>query len=58
MLLLGILILLYGFIYIIIQLQDYSLLIGSIGLFLILAAVKYLSRNIDWYGNVGEIAQE
>jgi inner membrane protein len=58
MLLLGILILLYGFIYIIIQLQDYSLLIGSIGLFLILAAVMYLSRNIDWYGNVGEIAQE
>jgi len=45
----GILIILYGFIYIIIQLQDYSLLIGSIGLFVILGVVMYLSRNIDWY---------
>jgi len=45
----GILIVLYGFIYIIIQLQDYSLLIGSIGLFVILGTVMYLSRNIDWY---------
>ena len=49
MLLLGILVILYGFIYIIIQLQDYSLLIGSVGLFIILAGVMYLSRNIDWY---------
>ncbi len=45
----GLLILLYGFIYIIIQLQDYSLLIGSIGLFVILSSIMYLSRNIDWY---------
>lgn len=47
--LLGILIMLYGFIYVIIQLQDYSLLIGSIGLFIILGVIMYLSRNIDWY---------
>ena len=45
----GILIVLYGFIYIIIQMQDYSLLIGSIGLFIILGLVMYISRNIDWY---------
>jgi inner membrane protein len=49
MLVTAMLILLYLFIFTIIQLQDYSLLIGSIGLFLVLAAIMYLSRNIDWY---------
>ena len=52
-LLAGILIMLYGFIYVIIQMQDFSLLIGSLGLFVILSSVMYLSRNIDWY-NIGE----
>ncbi len=46
----GILIILYAFIYVLMQLQDYSLLIGSIGLFLVLAVVMYFSRKIDWYG--------
>lgn len=44
-----ILILLYLFIYSIIQIQDYALLMGSIGLFIVLATVMYLSRKIDWY---------
>lgn len=39
---------LYSFIYIIIQLESYALLVGSIGLFLILSGVMYVSRNIDW----------
>lgn len=39
---------LYAFIYVIIQLENYALLVGSIGLFLILAAVMYVSRKIDW----------
>ncbi len=39
---------LYTFIYIIIQLENYALLVGSIGLFLILAIVMYVSRKIDW----------
>ncbi|MFN4028122.1 MAG: cell envelope integrity protein CreD [Flavobacterium sp.] len=39
---------LYSFIYVIIQLEDYALLVGSIGLFLILGAVMYFSRKIDW----------
>ncbi len=43
------LIILYGFIYIIIQLQDFALLIGSIGLFVVLAATMLVSRKIDWY---------
>ena len=45
----SILILLYLFLYILLQLQDYALLMGSIGLFIILSAVMYLSRKIDWY---------
>lgn len=40
---------LYGYIYILIQLEDYALLFGSIGLFVILAVIMYYSRKIDWY---------
>jgi inner membrane protein len=39
---------LYTFIFVIIQMEDYALLVGSIGLFLILASVMYFSRRIDW----------
>tara|TARA_B100001146_G_scaffold221449_1_gene231911 strand:- start:3433 stop:4728 length:1296 start_codon:yes stop_codon:yes gene_type:complete len=39
---------LYGFIYVIIQLEDYALLVGSIGLFAILATIMFVSRKIDW----------
>lgn len=44
-----ILILLYSFIYTIIQTEDYALLMGSIGLFFVLAVIMYLSRKINWY---------
>ena len=40
---------LYLFIYILLQLEDYALLIGSSLLFVILATIMYLSRKIDWY---------
>jgi len=40
--------LLYLYIYIIIQLENYALLAGSIGLFGILAFIMYSSRKIDW----------
>jgi len=39
---------LYGFIFVIIQLENYALLVGSIGLFSILAIVMFVSRKIDW----------
>ena len=42
---------LYAYIYILIQLEDYALLFGSIGLFMILAILMYFSRRIDWYGS-------
>lgn len=43
---------LYSYIFILIQLQDYALLFGSIGLFVILAVIMYFSRKIDWYNTV------
>lgn len=41
--------LLYGYLYILLRSQDYALLIGSFGLFLTIAAIMYLTRNINWY---------
>lgn len=38
----------YGFIFVIIQLQDLALLFGSIGLFIIISSMMYLSAKIDW----------
>lgn len=40
----------YVYIFIITQQQDYALLLGSIGLFLIISVLMYVSRKIDWYG--------
>lgn len=40
---------LYVYLYTLLQLEDYALLIGSIGLFVILSTVMYLTRKIDWY---------
>ena len=48
----GVLTTLYGFLYINLQLQDYALLLGSIGLFVMLAVVMYLTRNIDWFSKL------
>jgi inner membrane protein len=39
---------LYGFIFVIIQLENYALLVGSVGLFAILGLVMFVSRKIDW----------
>lgn len=43
-----ILTLLYSFIFTIIQLEDYALLVGNIGMFIILSIVMYTSSKIDW----------
>ena len=42
---------LYTFIFVIIQLESYALLVGSVGLFLILATVMFVSRKIDWHND-------
>lgn len=40
---------LYGYLYILLQLQDMALIFGSIGLFAGLAIAMYSTRNINWY---------
>ena len=39
----------YGFLYTILQSEDFAMLIGSIGLFVILGLVMVLTRRVDWY---------
>lgn len=48
---------LYVFLYILLQLEDVALLIGSIGLFIILGIVMYLSRKVKWYREENSVSQ-
>jgi inner membrane protein len=41
--------LIYAFIFTILRMEETSLLVGSIGLFLILAATMWFTRQINWY---------
>lgn len=45
----GILVVLYAYLYIVLQLEDYALLMGSLGLLIVLATIMYITRKIDWY---------
>ena len=40
----------YLFLYVLLQSEDYALLIGSLGLFVILAGIMIVTRRVDWYG--------
>lgn len=40
---------LYIFLYVVLQLEDVALLIGSVGLFIILGVIMFFSRKINWY---------
>lgn len=44
----GLLVALYAVLYILLSLEAYSLLIGSVMLFVALAAVMYVTRGLDW----------
>ncbi len=44
-----ILLILYIYLFILLQLEDKALLLGSIGLFTVLGIAMYVTRNIDWY---------
>jgi len=41
----------YAFIFVIIQLEDLALMVGSIALFIIIAILMYFSRKINWDKN-------
>ncbi len=49
-LLLGVLLALtYTYFFVVLQFKDYALVMGSIGLTIILGAIMYFTRNINWY---------
>ncbi len=52
----GLLVALYAVLYILLNLEAYALLIGSLMLFAALAAVMYVTRNLDWGQRRGDAA--
>ena len=54
----GVLLVLYCFLYMTLKAATYALLAGSIGLWVALALVMYLTRRIDWYELSNEIDDE
>lgn len=40
---------LYVFVYVLLQLESYALLVGSVGLFIILGIAMFATQKIDWY---------
>jgi inner membrane protein len=46
----GILAVLYSFLYMTLKAETYALLAGTIGLWISLGTIMYLTRRIDWYG--------
>lgn len=54
MMIAGLLTALYAVLYVLLSLEAYSLLIGSVLLFLALAAVMFVTRNLDWSGSPDE----
>jgi inner membrane protein len=49
---------LYGCLYVLLRLEEASLLLGALTLFLALAAVMYLTRRLDWHAPGGRIPRE
>jgi inner membrane protein len=45
----SLLLVLYTFLYTTLQLQDFSLLFGSVGIFLVIAIIMFVSRKVNWY---------
>lgn len=41
--------LLYTFVYVLLQLESYALLVGSVGIFIILGIAMFATQKIEWY---------
>jgi inner membrane protein len=41
--------LVYGFLFVVLQMEDFALVTGALGLFAAVAAAMIASRNVDWY---------
>lgn len=39
----------YAYLFGVLQLEDYALVMGSVGLFILIAVLMYATRNVDWY---------
>jgi len=40
----------YILLYAVLNAESYALLIGSVGTFLVVALIMFLTRGLDWYG--------
>lgn len=49
---------LYGALYVLLQLEQGSLVLGSVLLFIVLAAVMVVTRRIDWYALIAQIRDQ
>lgn len=47
---LGVFSILYALIYVLMRMEDYALLVGSIASFLAIAGTMWMTRKLDWYG--------
>jgi len=43
--------LLYGYLYVVLTNEDAALLVGSIGVFVVLAAIMFMTRGVRWYAD-------
>lgn len=50
--------LMYAFMNLALQSEDYALLIGSLGLFVLIAVVMLITKKINWYGSVDHTTKE
>ena len=48
----------YALLYLLVTSEDYSLLVGSLAVFALLATAMVLTRRLDWYQAAGRIQQE
>lgn len=49
---------LYGLLFILLQLEQTALVIGALTLFLVLTLVMVMTRNVNWYGLSGQVDTE
>ncbi len=39
----------YAYLYMVLQMVDYALVVGSVGLFVVISVIMFVTRHIDWY---------
>lgn len=46
----------YGLLYVLLQIEQTALLVGAVALFVILAAIMALTRRVDWYARIRQMS--